>query len=449
MILLVVLFCFFASFLFLHRHTAIKNLLLKGVLAFYIAISILSLFFCLFLFAKISFLVFQAVFLIIPLGYIAISIRKDPTVYSLQAFKKVPSLLFMVILLALLQFSYQFLNTVVRWGDWDAWAIWSQHARFLTDADYFTSLFSNNISWTHPDYPLMLPSILAMGFKSFGINTAEVPVILGYLIAISLVLLILSSFLEKGFRLSGMSVFLLLTVTELLFAFVNTQQADTFLAVFMLIPIVLMNHLPIQKINYHLILVGFFAAICGWIKNEGLVFFALFAFCFCIGYFRKPVYLKYFAIGAVLPLFVLVLFKIVYAPAGDILGENGLFTQKLSDFSRYEMVWAFAKDYLSENCKFLIYMMAAILIVNYKYYFSFAFLVTAGLFASYILVYIITPHDLGWHLSTSFYRLVHQVFPLLIYSVFFYLASNGAAGFWKVLYGKLISRFKGNSLIKI
>lgn len=62
--------------------------------------------------------------------------------------------------------------------------------------------------------------------------------------------------------------------------------------------------------------------------------------------------------------------------------------------------------------------MLTILFINYKYFKSFSFLVMASLTIAYFFVYVITPNDLKWHLATSFDRLVHQVFPVLMYSVF-------------------------------
>lgn len=440
MILIVFLLCFLASFVVLEKKTTIENVVLKGVLAFYLAISILSLFFTLFLFAGIGFVIFQIVFLLLPLSYLTLSVKADPTIFGLKALKNAPPFLLLVVLLALAQFTHHFFTTVVRWGDWDAWAIWSQHGRFLADASHYANLFTNDISWTHPDYPLMLPSLLAMLWKSFGIHTAEVPALFGYSVALSLVLLVFSSFLEKRLTVSGMTLFLILSGSMLLFPFASTQQADTLIAVFVLVPAVLINHIPEKNDRFHLILIGFFAAVCGWIKNEGLMFFALFAFCFVVKYFKKPGYVKFFLIGTLFPLLVLILFKTVFAPPGDLISQNSDFMEKLFDWGRYEKILVFAKDYFSENGTFLMYVLGAALLINYKYYFSFGFLLAIGLFSAYILVYVITPHDIGWHLSTSFHRLVHQVFPLLVYSAFFYMASRPVCGLAKVFQERILKR---------
>lgn len=408
-----------ASWLLIDKKTTIQNVVLKGVLAFCFTLSILSFFFVLFLFAKISFVIFNAIFLLLPAIYIVIAIRKSGRLASAStAITQISTPLLLVVLTGLLLFSKTFFDASIRWGDWDAWAIWSQHGKFLADASLFTNLFSQDIAWTHPDYPLLLPSLNALFWKSFGSYSAFVPAILGYGIAIALVLLIVSSFFEKKFVFSGLFVFLLLTTTSVLFPFAATQQADTFLALFLLIPIVLHNHIENNKSVLLILLIGFFAATSAWIKNEGLAFFAVFAFCFSVKYFRQAFLLRNFFLGAAFPIFVLLVFKLNYAPPGDLFANND-YHSKLLDSGRYKIIWDFARQYLTENCQFLLYIMGGILVLHYKFYLSFAFIVISGLAASYFLIYIITPNDLNWHLSTSFYRLVHQLFPILLYAIFF------------------------------
>ena len=318
-----------------------------------------------------------------------------------------------------LVFSYKFFDISVRWGDWDAWAIWSQHAKFLANGPSFENLFTVDIAWTHPDYPLMLPSIIAIFWKSLGYCSAYVPAVFAYLIALSLVLTILSSFLEKRFEVFGISVFLIMTCSSVLFPFASSQQADTIFAAFILVPMVLLNHLPNDKSVFHLLLIGFFTASCGWIKNEGLVYFVLFAFCFSVKYFRKKNFVKYFFAGASFPLLVIFVFKFNFAPSSDLINGSSEYMSKIFDFSRYNLIYDFASNYIVENCQLLMYSMIAILVINYKFYSSFTFVVIFGLLTAYFFAYVTTPNDLIWHLTTSLYRLVHQVFPVLLYSIFF------------------------------
>ncbi len=47
-------------------------------------------------------------------------------------------------------------------GNWDAWAIWNMHARFLyRGGASWRVLFSPELAYSHPDYPLLLPELVA------------------------------------------------------------------------------------------------------------------------------------------------------------------------------------------------------------------------------------------------------------------------------------------------
>src|ERR1700682_5648010 len=47
-------------------------------------------------------------------------------------------------------------------GAWDAWSIWNLHARFLARGGaQWTVLFSKQLNWSQPGYPLLLPAIIA------------------------------------------------------------------------------------------------------------------------------------------------------------------------------------------------------------------------------------------------------------------------------------------------
>jgi hypothetical protein len=39
------------------------------------------------------------------------------------------------------------------------------------------------------------------------------------------------------------------------------------------------------------------------------------------------------------------------------------------------------------------------------------------IFLGYLVIYVITPYDLNWHLSTSLDRLILQIFPAVVYLV--------------------------------
>jgi hypothetical protein len=49
---------------------------------------------------------------------------------------------------------------------------------------------------------------------------------------------------------------------------------------------------------------------------------------------------------------------------------------------------------------------------------AFAILVLALMLAGYVLVYVVTPLDLPWHLQWSLPRLILQLWPLAVFAFF-------------------------------
>ena len=419
MILICFILCLVACYLLIGQIT-IQNIILKIAVSVFVAMSFLSLSFSLFLFAGINFIIFEVCLIVLPLLIIVQKLKKSQREnVFFKSLKGFPFPVLVTILLGILLFSYRFFTNITRWGEWDAWAIWSQHAKFLSDADYFTNLFTNKIAWTHPDYPLMLPSLIAMVWKSFGNTLAIVPALLSYTIAFAMIVLIMSSFFEKKFWLSGVIITLLFSATSILFPYVLSQFSDTLLACFILLPFVVLNHLPQSKSVIGFILIGFLTATCVWIKNEGLMFFAIFSFCFAIKYYKERKIIGAYIIGMVFPLGVLAIFKIFFATPSDLLMVKTNYWEKLSDRSRYEFIINFAAEYFIQNAVLLLCLLIIVLFLNRRFYTSLPFVVIALLFLSYLSAYVVSPYGLQWHMSTSFDRLVHQIIPAICYAIFF------------------------------
>lgn len=419
MIGLCLVLCCMAAFVAFDRMLSVRNALLKSVLAFWFALALLSFGFSLSLFAGLPLWIFETVFVLLPAGFLFREIKMKG--YSMKPLRieSVPFPVLLVILAGLCWFSYNMFTASERWGSWDAWAIWSQHAHFLASGAEFDNLFTDKIAWTHPDYPLMLPSLIAMWWNAFGFS-AYAPAVLGCLISVSLLLAIVGFFLEKKQTILGLALFLTLACSKVLFPFVTMQCADTLTALFILIPLILLYTIPEDKPLETVFLAGFFAASCSWVKNEGLMFFVLFAVFFGVKYFRRNGFLKYFSFGIALPLVVLLLFKIGYAPSNDLVNSHEQsYMDKLGDASRYQLIFDYIYIYFKDNCELLYYSLLAILLINYRFYYSTGFLLLFALFTSYFLAYVISPNDLTWHLSTSFDRLVHQIFPALLCLIFY------------------------------
>jgi len=266
----------------------------------------------------------------------------------------------------------------------------------------------------------MLSSIIAVFWKSFNNQSPIIPLIISYIISLSILIITTASFIEKSYVKRGLIFLIIFSTSSIIMfhSYGSSQYSDTLLSLFILLPFVLLNHIPKLGNNLIIFLIGFFAASSGWIKNEGLVFFLIFSFFFFIYRDRdKKTFISY-TLGALIPLTIIAVFKIYFAPSNEIItGQNEAFYIKLFDVSRHITILRyFIFNIISESALLLI--LTIISIVKFKYYRFFAFIVITTLLLSYYTVYLLTPYDLSWHLRTSFDRLLFQLSPALVYTIF-------------------------------
>ena len=79
-------------------------------------------------------------------------------------------------------------------GDWDAWAIWNQHARFLFrggGSDAWRAFLA--INWSQPDYPLLLPASVARVWAYAGHESTLGPALIAIVFGIASVALVVTA----------------------------------------------------------------------------------------------------------------------------------------------------------------------------------------------------------------------------------------------------------------
>jgi hypothetical protein len=113
---------------------------------------------------------------------------------------------------------------------------------------------------------------------------------------------------------------------------------------------------------------------------------------------------------------MIIVFKIFYAPPNDIMGSDQPVSEKLVELGRYVLITKYLLMELWLHYKILILFLIIAIVYNRKYLRSLQFLTILLVFAGYFLIYVITPNDLNWHLSTSCERLIHQFYPAFVCS---------------------------------
>lgn len=315
-----------------------------------------------------------------------------------------------VVALVLANMSYVIGWASNRWGDWDAWAIWSLHGKFLQNVGSWQQAM--HLRATHPDYPMMLPSILACLWNAVGGQDALVPEIVALGVLFTTVAVVFFGVRERADQLVALGALVVLGSDVHFIDQAVSKYADTMLALFIVATVIGLVALQSGR-NGHAGVVGFLAASATWVKNEGVVFFLL---CALIVLFTSgPTIRKLmtFLIGALPALLVLIWFKTHFAPPNDIASSrNGEFLIKLTDPSRYRMIVVQVLDTMHKGSPFFLPAVLATFFFGWKHREIMlpAFLLV-GVGIAYFFVYVITPLDLGYHLATSSDRLLHHALP--------------------------------------
>ena len=317
-------------------------------------------------------------------------------------------------------------------GDYDAQAIWNLRARSIyRSADNWENAFSPLINRNfHMDYPLLIPLSVVGGWNTLGGEVLRVPAVLSVLFLFSMAGIVFSgmAYLRSGSQAAIAVIVLLATPSLLLFS--TFQTADIPLTYFLLASMSLLI-LASDKNNQGLLfLSGLMAGLAAWTKNEGLPFILIMAVCtvFIFRLRQARTQLLFFLAGTALPLLIIVLFKVFVSANNDLFANNGLaaIVSKLFDPARYIQI---STHLLSE----LIHLgdwPFSIIVVLFVYAWimgirnpvrvteKFSLFIPLSQLVIYLLIYVITPHDLEWHMKYSMGRLLIHVFPLTLFSFF-------------------------------
>jgi len=301
-----------------------------------------------------------------------------------------------------------------EYGYWDAWWLWDHHAKYLQDATYWRELFKLDDAY-HPDYPLYVSSLIAFAWRLTGTFSMLVPYAFSALVALVFPCAFFLSLYPRNLVVATMA-FVLLVFNESFVRQAFNQYADQPLGLLLFCAIFCMQY---ARQNAHVItVIGALLGCMIWMKNEGLLLSAVFLlFNYRVllggGSWRK------FITGIAFPLCVYAFLKL-NAPVNDLLKGQGAETiHRLADLSRYEAVFS--------NLFTLLASQGAGLLLCFLFYGVYCYVarlspgrdvfMLLACMLGFCMVYIVTPHDLGWHIRTSMERVVYQLLPALIYVV--------------------------------
>jgi 4-amino-4-deoxy-L-arabinose transferase-like glycosyltransferase len=329
------------------------------------------------------------------------------------------------------------LRSAVNPHGWeDAWGMWNLKARFIfRSGDNWRNAFSNLLSWTSLDYPLLVPLSIVRIWGYLANESAIAQVLIAALFTFSTVALLISSLSIIRSKSAGLLAGLVLIGSPYFLKTGAYQIADVPLGFFFLATIVLfsLKERSESKCRF-LIMAGIMTGLAAWTKNEGILFLlVVFMARTIVLYSNKGIkdYLKeiaMYATGAFPILAVLLLFKLKIASTSEVFDDQGIdmVLSRLADFSRYLVI----------GKSFIVFFYEKLagewLIILPIYFFLLgktkqkvneesiktSFWVVLFMLGGYFFIYLITPLNLQWHIDTSIWRLFLHLWPTILFSFF-------------------------------
>ncbi|MGZ3752351.1 MAG: hypothetical protein ACXVAU_13805 [Mucilaginibacter sp.] len=300
-----------------------------------------------------------------------------------------------------------------QYGEWDSWWLWNYHARFLNHDTIKYLLYQNKI--THPDYPLLLPGIIAFFWQLFHTQSLIVPYIIAFCVTLIIPIIIYLDLYRRNLIVAA-AILILLAIDEQYIQCGLYQYADMPLGLLFLCTFICVQYANENKA--FVTLTAMFLGCCIWTKNEGIMLSLIF-----IAFHFKTLFTsgnwKNFLAGFLLPLIVVIGYKIAM-PATDIIGEQNhkTLTQFL-DATRYKTIWEHLGNNINSkffNLKIGVIIYAVICFAEKRMPDKNMFLLLACLVAVFF-VYVFTTKDLEWHLNTSMDRVLFQLMPAFTYVI--------------------------------
>ena len=337
------------------------------------------------------------------------------------------------ILIGLLTFIFAMIQ--FPYGPWDAWRLWNRAARFLyAGGDFWRNGFSPLLHL--PDYPILLGSSVARVWRYAGGEAVLAPALISLAFTAALVALLVSALSHLRGRALGLLGGLLLFSASSLFVFAPAQWADIPIAFYFLSTVILLHYYFNEPQPYQALpaLAGTACALSTWTKNEGWPFLpAVIAIYFVLVPLLKKRRLELkpmlsFLLGALPVLLVVLYFKLAVAPPNYLFSgqpEEYPLIERMLDPQRYQLI---LQGYLlqlydlrPDHSVPLLFLFTVVLLLGLRSRQLFEYsplsmtLVSLALFVMYFVIYLATPMDLKWQITTSFYRLTLQLWPILVF----------------------------------
>ena len=301
---------------------------------------------------------------------------------------------------------------------WDAWAIWLFHAKRIFFEQSIIAQLDEYAMWTHNDYPVIAPTFAASLATLVGGWNNIFPKLAFLLMYFPPLILSI-----KIFNVRYHLLFLILALFILNLHFIN-GYVDGLVAIYFSFSSYLVYDIFVNKQNsfYYLLITFCFFVILSLLKNEGIVMVTiLLSIMIIINIQKKEIFQNYkkiiFLLFSLIPILIWKINCINHNIKNDIINYNvpNILTDRIFDYNSFKLIFKF----LILDTKFIlsiIFILIAFYFTKNKKIFYFSLLVGMSYIFSLFMVYLITPYDLTWHLSSSASRIIMS--PVFLFSFF-------------------------------
>jgi hypothetical protein len=297
-------------------------------------------------------------------------------------------------------------------GGWDASAIWNLRARWLYGAPHrLDAVFSPLLPQQHPDYPLMLPGLVAHFWSALGSRTQLVPIAVSLAFAAGGLAALGRAIASRRGTVAALCAMLVLLGTPDFLTLAWNQYADLKLAMLLLVAVVLAT-------EGRFVSAGLVAGLAAFTKNEGLPEALALLAAILIRAGPRPG-IRFLA-GALAPLALLADFKLRWAPPNDLLARTSLAEAARRAPGRLVLV---GRGFLAQLVDFprwgcALSAVAVVWVARWprREHGHLAPLFVALALPMFFAVYLITPWDPGVHLEASLDRLLFHLWPTILFA---------------------------------
>lgn len=329
-------------------------------------------------------------------------------------------------------------------GDWDAWAMWNMRARFLyRGGEDWQLAWAPELSGVRLDYPWFRPLVVARMWTLLGSESTVVPRLMMASLAVCSAVILGTAVARRAGGLMGCVALAVYAAAPVVAKESANQFADLPLSLFFLSAVVAARTAMDAEfgVNRLLALAGLFAGCASWTKNEGLLFTIALVACTAVVMCRKRGMRPGIRSTIVLVAGAAPMLAVVFAAKLSFMWKSDLFEERgvqgmlplVWDASRWKTLAHWFGELLPEIVSpWLIGLVVVFLLVqrftqrrdeshmgSAGMYGLVTTAGTIGLVAiGYLFIYITTPHDIGWHMRTSFSRLVLHLWPSVVFILF-------------------------------